>query len=34
VQLQGGVWKRVNPTAPGTFDCSSANTSTLKMAVS
>jgi hypothetical protein len=34
VQLQGGVWKRVNPTAPGTFDCSPNNVSTLKMAVS
>jgi hypothetical protein len=34
VQLQNGVWNRVNPTAPGTFDCSTANTSTLKMAVS
>jgi hypothetical protein len=34
VQLQNGVWNRVNPTAPGTFDCSSANTATLKMAVS
>jgi ABC-type branched-subunit amino acid transport system substrate-binding protein len=34
VQLQKGVWNRVNPTAPGTFDCSAANTSTLKMAVS
>jgi ABC-type branched-subunit amino acid transport system substrate-binding protein len=34
VQLQNGVWNRVNPTAPGTFDCNSGNTSTLKMAVS
>jgi ABC-type branched-subunit amino acid transport system substrate-binding protein len=34
VQLKNGVWNRVNPTAPGTFDCNSANVSTLKMAVS
>ncbi len=34
VQLQNGVWNRVNPTTPGTFDCSPANVSTLKMAVS
>jgi ABC-type branched-subunit amino acid transport system substrate-binding protein len=34
VQLQNGVWNRVNPAAPGTFDCSPANVSTLKMAVS
>ncbi len=34
VQLQKGVWNRVYPTAPGTFDCSPNNVSTLKMAVS
>jgi ABC-type branched-subunit amino acid transport system substrate-binding protein len=34
VQLQNGVWNRVNPTAPGTFDCNTANTSTLQMSVS
>jgi ABC-type branched-subunit amino acid transport system substrate-binding protein len=34
VQLQNGVWNRVDPTAPDTFDCSSANVATLKMSVS
>jgi ABC-type branched-subunit amino acid transport system substrate-binding protein len=34
VQLQNGVWNRVDPVKPGTFDCSPANVSTLKMAVS
>lgn len=34
VQLQNGVWTRVDPTTPGTFDCSSANTATIKMSVS
>jgi len=34
VQLQNGVWNRVDPTTPGTFDCSPANVSTLKMSVS
>jgi ABC-type branched-subunit amino acid transport system substrate-binding protein len=34
VQLQNGVWNRVNPTAPGTFNCNSANVSTIKMSVS
>jgi ABC-type branched-subunit amino acid transport system substrate-binding protein len=34
VQLKNGAWNRVNPTAPGTFDCSSNNTSMLKMSVS
>jgi len=34
VQLQNGVWNRVDPTTPGTFDCNPANTATLKMAVS
>jgi ABC-type branched-subunit amino acid transport system substrate-binding protein len=31
VQLQNGVWQRVDPVKPGTFDCSSANLATLKM---
>jgi len=31
VQLRNGVWQRVNPVKPGTFDCSSANLATLKM---
>ena len=31
VQLQNGVWTRVDPTKPGTFDCSPANLVTLKM---
>jgi ABC-type branched-subunit amino acid transport system substrate-binding protein len=34
VQLQNGVWNRVDPVQPGTFDCSPDNVSTLKMAVS
>jgi ABC-type branched-subunit amino acid transport system substrate-binding protein len=34
VQLQNGVWNRVAPVQPGTFDCSPANVSTIKMAVS
>jgi ABC-type branched-subunit amino acid transport system substrate-binding protein len=34
VQLQNGVWNRVDPTTPGTFDCSPANTATIKMSVS
>ena len=34
VQLQNGVWQRVDPVKPGTFDCSPANVSTLKMSVS
>jgi hypothetical protein len=33
IQLQDGVWKRVDPTTPGTFDCSPANTATVKMTV-
>ncbi len=33
VQLQNGVWNRVDPTTPGTFDCNSANVATLKMSV-
>ena len=34
VQLQNGVWNRVDPTTPGTFDCNPANVATLKMSVS
>ena len=34
VQLQKGVWTRVFPTGPGTFDCSPNNVSTLKLAIS
>jgi ABC-type branched-subunit amino acid transport system substrate-binding protein len=34
VQLQNGVWNRVDPTTPGTFDCSAANVMTVKMTVS
>jgi ABC-type branched-subunit amino acid transport system substrate-binding protein len=34
VQLVNGVWTRVDPTTPGTFDCNSANVATLKVAVS
>lgn len=34
VQLQNGVWNRVDPVQPGTFDCNPANVSTLKMSVS
>jgi hypothetical protein len=33
VQLQNGVWQRVFPTQPGTFDCNSANITTIKMTV-
>ena len=33
VQLQNGVWQRVNPVKPGTFDCNSANITTIKMSV-
>jgi ABC-type branched-subunit amino acid transport system substrate-binding protein len=33
VQLQNGVWQRVNPTKPGTFDCNSANVAKLQMSV-
>jgi ABC-type branched-subunit amino acid transport system substrate-binding protein len=31
VQLQNGVWQRVDPVTPGTFNCSSNNLTTLKM---
>jgi hypothetical protein len=34
VQLQNGVWNRVDPTKPGTFDCSPANNATIKLSVS
>jgi ABC-type branched-subunit amino acid transport system substrate-binding protein len=34
IQLQNGVWQRVDPVKPGTFDCSPANEATLKMSVS
>jgi ABC-type branched-subunit amino acid transport system substrate-binding protein len=34
VQLQNGVWNRVDPTTPGTFDCNAANVATIKMSVS
>jgi ABC-type branched-subunit amino acid transport system substrate-binding protein len=33
VQMENGVWNRVDPTTPGTFDCSSANVATIKMSV-
>ena len=34
VQLQNGVWNRVNPVAPGAFDCNTANNTTIKYAAS
>ena len=34
VQLQNGVWQRVDPVTPGTFNCSNANLTTIKMHVS
>ena len=34
VQLQNGVWQRVDPVKPGTFNCSNANLTTIKMHVS
>src|SRR5579875_912083 len=34
VQLQNGVWQRVDPVKPGTFNCSSANVTQIKMNVS
>jgi ABC-type branched-subunit amino acid transport system substrate-binding protein len=34
VQLQNGVWQRVDPTKPGTFDCTSANVVKIRMNVS
>jgi ABC-type branched-subunit amino acid transport system substrate-binding protein len=33
VQLQNGVWKRVDPVKPGTFDCAASNNATIKMTV-
>jgi ABC-type branched-subunit amino acid transport system substrate-binding protein len=33
-QLQNGVWQRVYPAKPGTFDCNSANLATIQMKVS
>ena len=33
VQLQNGVWQRVDPVKPGTFDCNPANLTTIKMSV-
>jgi ABC-type branched-subunit amino acid transport system substrate-binding protein len=34
VQLQNGVWQRVDPVKPGTFDCNSANVAKIQMNVS
>ena len=34
MQLQNGVWNRVDPAAPGTFDCNAANIATIKMTAS
>jgi ABC-type branched-subunit amino acid transport system substrate-binding protein len=34
VQLQNGVWTRVDPVTPGAFDCSAANNTTIKYAPS
>jgi hypothetical protein len=34
VQLQNGVWQRVFPAQPGSFDCNSANVAKLQMDVS
>jgi len=31
VQLQNGVWNRVDPVKPGTFDCNPANVKTVTM---
>ena len=31
MQLENGVWQRVDPTKPGTFDCNPANLVTIKM---
>jgi ABC-type branched-subunit amino acid transport system substrate-binding protein len=33
VQLQNGVWKRVSPVKPDTFNCSANNNATIKMTV-
>jgi ABC-type branched-subunit amino acid transport system substrate-binding protein len=32
VQLQNGVWTRVDPVTPGAFDCNTANNTTIKFA--
>ena len=32
-QLVNGQWQRVHPTKPGTFDCNSGNTKTIKLNV-
>jgi ABC-type branched-subunit amino acid transport system substrate-binding protein len=34
VQLQNGVWQRVDPVKPGTLDCNPANNTKITMAVS
>jgi ABC-type branched-subunit amino acid transport system substrate-binding protein len=34
VQLQNGVWQRVDPVKPGTFDCSPANNTKITMSAS
>jgi ABC-type branched-subunit amino acid transport system substrate-binding protein len=34
VQLQNGVWNRVDPTQPGSFNCNPANNVTIKYAAS
>jgi len=34
VQLQNGVWNRVDPATPGTFDCNTANVAKIQMKVS
>jgi ABC-type branched-subunit amino acid transport system substrate-binding protein len=34
VQLQNGVWNRVDPTTPGTFNCDPGNVTNIKMKVS
>jgi ABC-type branched-subunit amino acid transport system substrate-binding protein len=34
VQLQNGVWQRVDPVKPGTFDCNAANNTKITMSAS
>jgi len=34
MQLQNGVWKRVDPVKPGTFDCNAANNTKITMSAS
>jgi ABC-type branched-subunit amino acid transport system substrate-binding protein len=34
VQLQNGVWQRVDPVKPGTFDCNTANNAKITMSAS